>query len=100
MQLCVRWKVKKEELPEDIQRRIFVFERGTQFDLLAANPQTFMWVSPVPEKLLRRYGLVARKCADNNRNYRDLLIYRKDYHFSRLDRMFVDELEAAKKQYL
>ena len=93
-------EVKKEELPEDIQRRIFVFERGTQFDLLAANPQTFMWVSPVPEKLLRRYGLVARKCADNNRNYRDLLIYRKDYHFSRLDRMFVDELEAAKKQYL
>lgn len=93
-------EVKKEELPEDIQRRIFVFERGTQFDLLAANHSAFMWVSPVPKKLLDRYELVARKCADNDKNYRDLLIYRKDYRFSKLDRMFIEELENAKKQYL
>jgi len=93
-------EVKKEELPEDIQRRIFVFERGTQFDLLAANHQTFMWVSPVPEKLLNRYGLVQRPCADHDKTYRDLLIYRKDYHFSKLDRMFADELQNAKEQYL
>ncbi|MBQ4354546.1 MAG: LysR family transcriptional regulator [Clostridia bacterium] len=93
-------EVKKEELPEDIQRRIFVFERGTQFDLLAANSETFMWVSPVPEKLLNRYELVQKECADHDRIYRDLLIYRKDYRFSKLDRMFVDELYAAREQYL
>lgn len=93
-------EVKKEELPEEIQRRIFVFERGTQFDLLAANCQTFMWVSPVPEKLLARYGLVQRDCADHDKTYRDLLIYRRDYRFSKLDKMFVDELKSAKELYL
>ena len=44
--------VRKEELPDNVERRIFVFERGTQFDLLAENPETFMWVSPMPEGIL------------------------------------------------
>ena len=41
--------VKNEELPK-MPRRIFVFERGSQFDLLTENPETYMWVSPLPER--------------------------------------------------
>ena len=37
--------VKKEELPDDIDRRIFVFERASQFELLAGNLSAYMWVS-------------------------------------------------------
>ena len=37
-------KVIKEELPDKIERRIFIFERASQFDLLSLNPETFMWV--------------------------------------------------------
>ena len=55
-------KVVKEELSDNIRRRIFVFERASQFDLLSMNPETFMWMSPAPPTLLERYGLVERQC--------------------------------------
>lgn len=61
-------KVIKEELPDNIDRRIFIFERASQVDLLSENPETFMWVSPSPKKLLERYNLVQKKCVDNKKN--------------------------------
>ena len=91
-------EVKKEELSGDIDRRIYVFERASQFDLLSENPDTFMWVSPLPEKLLERYGLVMRACAGNSRTYRDVLIYRSNYHLTQLDNQFITELCLAKRQ--
>ncbi|MDD3920407.1 MAG: LysR family transcriptional regulator [Eubacteriales bacterium] len=92
-------EVKKEELP-DIDRRIFVFERASQFELLAENPDTFMWVSPVPEKLLRRYGLVQRVCEENQKLYKDVLVRRKDYHLSELDNAFISELCRVKREQI
>ena len=88
--------VKKEELPDGIKRHIFVFEHEIQFELLTENPQTFMWVSPVPDKLLRRYDLVQKICPDNTRIYQDVLIYRKGYTLSEFDRQFIDEVRASK----
>ncbi len=84
--------VRKEELPDDVQRRICVFERASQFDLLCVNPQTYMWVSPIPEEVLRRLDLRQRPCADNEKLYRDVLIYRKDYRLSALDKQFITEV--------
>ena len=89
-------KVVKEELPDNINRRIFIYERASQFDLLSENPQTFMWVSPVPEKLLNRYGLVQRRCAENHKVYRDVLICRKGYKRTVLDHAFITELNISK----
>lgn len=93
-------KVIKEELPDNISRRIFIFERASQFDLLSINPETFMWVSPTPQKLLDRYNLVQRKCEDNKKVYKDILIYRNGYKLSRLDRQFITELCEARRKYL
>lgn len=93
-------KVIKEELPDNISRRIFIFERASQFDLLSINPETFMWVSPTPQKLLDRYNLVQRKCEDNKKVYKDVLIYRNGYKLSRLDRQFITELCEAKRKHL
>ncbi len=93
-------KVVKEELPDNTDRRIFVFERASQFELLCRNPETFMWVSPVPDSLLERYGLVEKTCRQNTRRYRDVLIYRADYHLTELDRQFITELCAAKRKYM
>ena len=92
--------VKKSELPDDINKRIFVFERASQFELLASNVNMYMWVSPVPEDLLKRYGLVQRKCVDNNRVYRDILIYRDDYKLTELDKKFIASLTKAKQKFL
>ena len=91
-------QVKKEELPDNSDRKIFVFERASQFELLAENHDTFMWSSPIPQSLLDRYGLVQRYCDENKRMYKDILIHRRDYTLSELDNMFVSELVKAKRR--
>ena len=88
--------VKSEELPQT-PRRIFVFERGSQMDLLTGNPETFMWVSPLPERLLRQLHLVQRECEENRRLYRDMLIHRQDYRLTELDKRFITELTRSKR---
>lgn len=93
-------KVVKEELPDNIDRRIFIFERASQFDLLSKNPETFMWVSPAPKSLLERYNLVQKKCVDNKKVYKDLLIYKNGYKLTALDRRFITELCESKRKYL
>lgn len=93
-------KVVKEELPDNIDRRIFIFERASQFDLLSLNPETFMWVSLAPTSLLERYNLVLKKCADNKKIYKDVLIYKNGYKLSKLDRQFITELCESKRKYL
>lgn len=93
-------KVVKEELPDNVDRRIFVFERASQFDLLSQNKETFMWVSPLPTSLLRRYNLVQKNCSDNKKIYKDVLIYKNGYKLSNLDRQFITELCESKRKYL
>lgn len=93
-------KVIKEELPDNIDRRIFIFERASQFELLSKNPETFMWVSPVPQSLLDRYKLIQKKCIDNKKIYKDLLIYRNGYKLTDLDRRFITALCDSKRKHL
>lgn len=90
--------VRRDELNDSVDKHVYVFERGSQMDILSETPDAFMWVSPVPERLLTRFGLVERKCADNPKKYRDVLIYKKNYRFSPLDQAFIDELMSAKRQ--
>ena len=88
--------VKKAELSEYADKHIYVFERASQFTILGSVPNTFMWVSPVPQTLLDSYGLVMRKCAENSRIYKDVLIYRKDYRLTELDKQFITDVCNAK----
>lgn len=91
-------KVFKEEHPDNVNRRIYIFERASQFDLLSRNPETFMWVSPAPENLLKRYNLVQKKCAENKKTYKDVLIYKKGYKLTELDRTFITKLCDSKRK--
>ena len=91
-------KVFREELPDNIGKRIFVFERASQLDLLAENPETFMWVSPAPESILERYGLVQRTCEGNKKIYKDMLVFHKGYKLTRLDKDFITALCNARRK--
>ena len=93
-------KVVKDELPDNMDRRIFIFERASRFDILSENSKTFMWVSPTPQKVLDRYGLVQKICVDNKKVYNDVLIYREGYKLSRLDKQFITKLYEARKKHL
>ena len=93
-------KAIKDELPGNPSRRIYVFERASQFDLLSENPETFMWVSPAPQTVLDRYDLVQRDCADNDKRYKDVLIYRDGYRLTKLDNQFINALIEARRKYI
>ena len=80
------------------KRRVYVYERGSQFDLLTHVPQSYIWVSPVPDETLARYSLVQRKCYSNMHRYRDVLIYPKNYKPNKLDQSFIDNLTAIQAQ--
>ena len=93
-------EVKKEELPDNSKRKIFLFERASQFELLAQNPECFMWVSPVPDELKERYSLVECACDENKRVYKDVLIHKKDYALSKTDKQFIEMLIEGKRNIL
>ena len=89
--------VLREELPGDAEKHIFVFERASRFELLGGNPLCFCWSSPVAQAELDRYGLVERRCMDGTRTYNDLLIHKKEYCLSEVDRIFLRILHKTKE---
>ena len=77
-------------------KTIYVYERGSQFDLLANVPTTYMWVSPIPDSYLEKNRLVQRACKMENNLYKDVLIYRQDYQLGEYDKLFQKKLYESK----
>ena len=92
--------VKKEELSGSVDKHIYIFERGSQFRILQSVTDSFMWVSPVPESLYKKYDLIQRECKDNDKVYMDVMIYRSGYKLSEFDSSFITEVCNAKRKYL
>ena len=88
---------KEALLPDgDSPRRVYVYERASQFELLSSLPRAYMWVSPVPADLLARYGLTLRPSTDVR--HKDVLIYRKKYMLSPTDELFLAELAVVQSE--
>lgn len=75
---------------------IYVYERGSQFDLLANVPTTYMWVSPIPQRLLEKNQLIQRVCKADNNLYKDVMIFREDYRLNEYDILFQKKLYESK----
>lgn len=80
------------------RKHIYVYERGSQFDILSSCPDAYMWVSPLPKEILKRYGLVQKKVPELKKTNKDVLIYQNNYRLSNADQMFLDELETVRKE--
>lgn len=91
-------KIMKEDTADNISRRIFTYERGSQYDVLSANSEAFMWVSLVPRGILEKHDLTEIECVDNTKVYKDVLIYRNGYKLSTLDKQFITSLCEAKRK--
>lgn len=76
---------------EKDRKRILVYDRGTQFNLLLTNPLSYAMVSPMPKEVLDRNDFVQRKCKGVGQ-FKDLIITRNTYRFSKLDRAFINKL--------
>lgn len=79
-------------------KKIYLYERGSQFDLLRNVPTTYMWVSPIPQYILEHNDLVQKRCLNNNISFRDLLVYRADYQFSSFASRFISVLQQVKEE--
>lgn len=84
------------EADNGTKKTIYVYERGSQFDLLANVPTTYMWVSPIPDSYLEKNNLVQRACKANNNRYKDVLIYRQDYKLGEYDKLFQNKIYESK----
>jgi len=89
--------VKKAEMSEFVDKRIYVFERASQYMLLEQVPNTFMWVSPMPDEMLANNNLVERKCDSMKKVYKDVLIYRENYKLTDIDKKFISLVLKAKE---
>lgn len=79
-------------------KRIYLYERGSQFDLLRNVTTTYMWVSPLPEEVLSHHELVQIKCPESTTRFKDVLIYLADHRFSSYDYQFISTLMKTKEE--
>lgn len=87
--------VDKLGISNDKNKKIAVYERGSQFELLSRVPTTYMWVSPMPKDVLKRFSLVQKDCNLTKNKYKDVLIFKNGYHFTREDEMFLEKLQSS-----
>lgn len=74
-------------------KKIVVFERQSQFELLCTIPRTYMLASPTPKEVMDTYPIAQRKCSLPDNEYADVLIYRSGYHLSKEERLFLDKID-------
>lgn len=77
-------------------RTIRIYERGSQFCLLKRVPDTYMWVSPMPDEVLGRHGLVQRRCSDLHYAHRDLVVFQKGHRVTQYEQEFLKEVESVR----
>lgn len=88
--------IKKSESNQSKKRRIYIYERGSQFDLLNQVTSSYMWVSPLPEQQLNKYGLIQKRCSLPNQRYRDVIIYPEGQKILEIDNAFITELKHVR----
>ncbi|HHV11540.1 MAG TPA: LysR family transcriptional regulator [Clostridiales bacterium] len=85
-------EIRKPEHAAGGRKNIYIYERGSQFDLLTNVPSTYMWVSPVPQELLARYQLVQKQVGRKDSRNRDVVVYPNAYQMTDTDRKFLGHL--------
>ena len=82
--------------PDSIKKKIYVFDRGSQFDILMRNNNAFMFMSPLPQKILERYNLIHKIVQDDDRVFKDELIYKNGYTLTDMDKAFLSEVHHSR----
>lgn len=91
---------QKKLMNQPSKKQIYVYERGSQFDLLQFVPGTYMWAPPLPDDTLKSYGLIQRKCEETNYKNKDILIYLENQKFGTLEKQFVEEIMMIKEKIM
>lgn len=76
-------------------KHIYIFERGTLFELLSAVGDAYMQMSPMPAELAKKHSLIQRKCDFPDGHMRDVLIYRDGYELIEAEKQFIRRLRQT-----
>ena len=90
--------IPKSNISEISTKRIFVCDRSSQLELLTQNTNTFVRVSPIPQRFIKRHNLVQRRCDDFKTTYQDVIVYKDSYKLTEIDRMFIDLLNKSRDE--
>ncbi len=82
-----------DEKLKNSSKKIFIYERGSQFNILSELENSYMWASPIPKKTLEKFNLVEKDVTDATPFYTDMLITRKGYQLSEYDQHFIKLLK-------
>lgn len=93
-------EIIREELGDDVEQKILVYDRASCFDMLSSNPNTFFWSERLSCDTLKRYGLVQKEVKDLQKDYQDVMIFGKDYSLTKADKDFITELCNVKRKNL
>ena len=88
---------KPNNSPDAVKRkRIYFYERGSQFEILKYLSNSYIWVAPVPNETLSSFGLIQLKCKLPNNKFKDVLIYKKGYAMTELEKEFLAEIKRER----
>lgn len=85
-------EIRKTGINSSKDKKIFIYDRASQFEILESVTNTYMWLSAIPSHMLKKYRLVQKHCVDLDKKYKDVLIYRNDYQFTEYDKIFIEQL--------
>ena len=81
------------------RKKVYIYERGSQFEILSAVPDTYMWCSPVPDHILERYGLVQIRCGAFAKYMKDVMIFKEGHVAKQGEKEFLDILREKSRDY-
>ena len=88
------------EVPLKTDKQLVVYDRASQMEILNDNMDTFMWSDPMSPRMAEKLGLVQINCPDNKKEYQDVLIFRKNYQLTELDKEFISILTQVRDDYV
>ena len=80
-------------------KRIAVYDRGSQYDLLRAVPGSYLWTAPVPEEVLACNRLVQRPCSLSDAVNAEVLIMPGQGQLSPQAEQLADEFRRAVRKW-
>ncbi len=72
------------------ESKIYVYDQMSMFNILSGTDMTYAWInSDIPVKILQKFNLIRLKELTLKREYKDVLIYQKNYEFTEAEQKIV-----------
>lgn len=92
-------EISRDAKLQGAKRKIYVYERGSQYNFLQRVPGTYMWVSPIPFSILAENHLVMKECPLSTMVSKDILVYKEDHSLTEWEKQFLEEIHRQTDEF-